>query len=831
MTREFAYSFRTLRRSPLFTTAAVLSLALGIGANTAIFSLLNQVVLRSLPVDDPERLVLLHTDYSAPGMSSSDNSESVFSAPVYRDLRERDTAFAALIARMGTPVTVAYRGNAESATADLVSGNFFRTLGVGAAVGRVITPDDDSTPGGGPVVVISHRFWSTHYANDPTILNQTVTLNGHPMTIVGVADARFNGIVPGNASDLFVPISMQRELISTIDALKDRRIRWLNLFGRLKPGESLAQAQAATDGVYHAINQLEFAEMGKLRDDRERDEFLNHRVQLHPAAQGISELREKFEKPLFALMTLVGLVLLIACGNVASLLLARASGRQREIAIRLAIGASRASLIRQLVTEGVVLSLVGGAVGLLIAAWGTSFLLEVLPKDFHDWLTTTMDLRILAFNFGAASLCGVLFGLIPALQATRPSLVTTLKDQAAGIASAGGPARLRKVLVAGQLALSLLLVAGAGLFTANLINLLNLNLGYRTQRLMAFQVNAELTRPKAPEVVAFYRDVEQRFAAIPGVTSVAAATGGGPFSGSNNAGNITVEGYEAKPGEYTGGMRIGVSAGFFRAMGIPLRAGREFTDHDAAGAPKVVVVNEAFVKRYLANRNPIGARMMYGGSNHPKFDIEIVGVAADNRTDLRHPAKETIYHPYAQDASAMRATFYLRYAGSESQIASGARAVLRNADAGLPAPETKSVELRIRETLYTERLIAVLSNAFGVLATLLAAIGLYGVVAFAVTRRTSEIGIRVALGAVPADVLRLILKEAGAVALTGIAIGVGGALVLGRLIQTQLFGIAPSDPMVLAASAAILAVVALIAALIPSLRASRIDPVRALKYE
>ena len=831
MIREFVYSMRTLRRSPLFTTAAVLSLALGIGANTAIFSLLNQVVLRSLPVDDPERLVLFHTDYSAPGLSSSDNSESVFSYPVYRDLVDRDTAFSAVIARTGSPVTIVWRGNAESATAELVSGNFFRALGVRAALGRTITPEDDTTPGGGPVVVISHSFWSSHYANDPGVLNQTVSLNGHPMTIVGVADARFNGIVPGNTSDIFVPVCMQRELISTMDALKDRRIRWLNLFARLKPGVSIGQAQAATDVVYHAINQAELAELGKMRDERSREEFLNHRAQLRPAAQGISELREKFETPLAALMALVGLVLLIACGNVASLLLARATGRQREIAIRLAMGASRGSLIRQLIAEGVVLSLVGGAVGLLVAAWATSFLLDVLPKDFHAWLNSSMDLRLLAFNFGAASLCGVLFGLIPAIQATRPNLVATLKDQAASVTAAGRTARLRKVLVAGQLALSLLLVAGAGLFTSNLINLLNLNLGYRTQRLVAFQVNAALTRPKAPEAIAFYRDIEQRFAAIPGVTGVAAATGGGPFSGTNTGGNLTVEGYPAKADEYTGGTRIGVSAGYFRAMGIPLRAGREFTDRDGAGAPKVVVVNEAFAKRYLAGRNPIGARMMYGHSNPPKFDLEIIGVAADSRTDLKRPAKETIYHPYAQDESAVRAMFYLRYAGSESQVASAARSIVRSADSSLPAPEAKTVDLRIRETLYTERLIAVLSNAFGALATLLAAIGLYGVVAFAVTRRTSEIGIRVALGALPSDVLRLILKEAGAVALAGITIGVGGALVLGRLVQTQLFGIAPSDPTVLAASAAILAVVALLAALIPSLRASRIDPVRALKYE
>jgi predicted permease len=636
---------------------------------------------------------------------------------------------------------------------------------------------------------------------------------------------------PGNASNIFVPIAMQRELITTMDALHDRRMRWLNVFARLKPGVTIPQAQAETDVVYHAALESELAGLGKFRNDHDRDEFLNHRAQLRPAAQGISQLRERFEKPLVALMTLVGLVLLIACGNVASLLLARATGRQREIAIRLAIGASRWSLVRQFATEGLVLSLLGGVVGMLVAAWGTSLLLDVLPKDFHDWLSPAMDLRLFAFNFGAASVCGLIFGLIPALQATRPNLVVTLKDQAGSIASAGGPARMRKILVAGQLALSLLLVAGAGLFTTSLVNMLNLNLGYRTQRLMAFGVNGTLTRPKAPETIALYRDLEQRLAAIPGVTGVAAAVAGGPFSGSNRGGNITVEGYQAKPNEYTGAMQIGVSAGYFRQMGITLRTGREFSDHDAAGMPKVVVVNDAFVRRYYGDRSAVGRRLMYGGSNHPKFDLEIVGVAADNRSDLRRPSKETIYFPYAQSEEAFSSTFYVRYAGDETQAAGGIRSTVRAIDSTLPVPETKTVELRIRETLYTERLVAVLSNAFGALATLLAAVGLYGVVAFAVTRRTSEIGIRMALGAVPADVLRLILKEAGGVVLTGIGIGLAGAIALSRVVQTQLFGISAGDPAVLAGSAGILVVVALIAALLPGWRASRIDPVRALKYE
>ncbi|HEV2446945.1 MAG TPA: ABC transporter permease, partial [Candidatus Sulfopaludibacter sp.] len=537
MLQNLAYSLRTLRRSPLFTAAAVLSLALGIGANTAIFSLLNQVVLRSLPVADPERLVLLHTDYSAPGSSSSDNGESVFSYPMYRDLRDRDSAFAALIARMGSGVSVSWRGSTESAHAEMVSGNFFQALGVPAAAGRTLAPDDDGAPGAHPVVVLSHGYWSSRFANDPGIVNQSVTINGLSMTVVGVAAANFIGVVPGNAADVYVPIAMQQQIVPTMKALEDRRTRWLNLFARLKPGVDIRRAQAVTDGVYRAILETELAQIGRMRSDRDRDEFLNHRAQLRPAAQGISRLREEFEKPLVALMTLVGLVLLIACANVASLLLARATGRQREIAIRLAIGASRASLVRQLVTDGVLLALAGGLLGLALAKWGAAILVNVLPTD-GNWLRSNIDARLLLFNLAVSAVCGLLFGLVPALQATRPNVAVTLKDQTAAIASAGGPARLRQALVIGQLALSLILVAGAGLFTGSLVNLLHLNLGFRTARLMVFNVNAAISRPKVADATVFYRAIEDRFAAVPGVGAVAIATSGGPFSGSTRGGNL-----------------------------------------------------------------------------------------------------------------------------------------------------------------------------------------------------------------------------------------------------------------------------------------------------
>ena len=816
----------------MFTIVAVLSLALGIGANTAIFSLLNQVVLRSLPVNDPQGLVVLHTNYSAPGTSTSDSSESVYSYPMYRDLRDRDQAFSGLIARMGAGVTLSYRGNSEQARAEIVSSNFFQTLGVGAAVGRVLTPDDDGAPGAHPVIVLGHSYWSSHLASSPTVLNQTMTLNGYPMQVIGVAEARFHGLRPGNTPpDLYVPIAMQKAARPTWDALKDRRFRWLNLFARLKPATTPARAQAATDVVYHSILEAELARFGPLRSDKDRDDFLAARAQLKPAAQGINALGEQFGKPLQALMAMVGLVLMIACANVANLMLARAAGRQRELAIRLAMGASRRSLAKQLLLEGVAVALAGGALGLAVAEWSMAGLLRMLPKDYAGpWLTTELSLPLLGFTLALSLLSGSFFALLPAVQATRPDLAVTLKDQAGSVLSAGGATRFRKALVIAQVALSLLLLVGAGLFVGSFLNLMKVNLGFHTEHLLMFGVNAATSRPQVTQAVAFYRDLQERLARIPGVAGVGSAADG-PFSGGTRGGNLTVEGYHKQPDEYVGASIVEVSPGFFRAMGIPLRAGREFTERDDAGAPKVVVVNEAFVRKYFAGRDAVGRHMMSGESNHPVLNLEIVGVVADSHVDVRKPAKETWYYPYAQWDKPDRLQYYVRAAGDEGRLYSEIRQVIRAADPNVPIGGLKPMDVWIAETIYIERLIAMLSAAFGLLATLLAAIGLYGVVAFAVARRTAEIGVRMALGARPSTVLRMVLLEAGGMAGAGIVIGVAAAFGLSRLVESQLFGIKAADPAIFACGAVLLAAVAMAAAFIPGLRASRIQPVSALKYE
>jgi predicted permease len=831
--KDLLHGMRALRRSPVFTTAAVLSLALGMGANTAIFSLLDQVVLRSLPVADPERLVAVHGSYSGPGRSSSSwstNSESVFPYPFYRDLRDRSPVFAGMVACAITPVRFAWQASTQAAEVEMVTGNYFTTLGVSAALGRVMVPDDDGAPGANPVAVLSHGFWESRLGANPAILNQKVAINGRPFVVIGVAGRGFQGLVQGDSPDLFVPVAMQSAIAPAMNSFQDRTFSWLTLFARLKPGETLAHAQAATNVVYHAIREADLAEGGAPPDPKGREAPLKSRLELRPAAHGITELREKWEKPLAVLMIMVGLVLLIACANVAGLLVARATGRQREIAIRLAMGAKRWALVKQLLIEGALLAALGMLAGLVMKQWSTSALLHILPRDAAGgWVTNSLDARVLAFSLGTSILCSLLFALIPALQSTRPNVASILKDQAFSVVSSGGGARLRRVLVVLQVALSLLLVVGAGLFSVSAAKLINADRGFRTKGLWMFSVDATLIHTGPVAATAFYHDLLQRLSALPGQGGVAAGDGG-PYSGSGWGSGIQVEGYSGNKG-FAGSSLEAISPGYFRILGIPLRAGREFDDRDSAAAPKAVVVNEAFAKRFFAGQNPIGRHVGILGPKAPALDRTIVGIAADVHTNVRRPVSATIYFPYTQREQAARLAFYVRATGDDGRLAAALRRSVREADSGLPVPEIKPVEMRIGESLYTSRLVAALSAAFGILATLLAAIGLYGVIAFAVARRTAEIGIRMALGALPGDVVRMMALDAGRMVVAGIAMGLVLAFVLSRYVESQLFGIQAADPAVYAGAAVTLALVAAVAAFVPARRASRIDPVSALRNE
>jgi len=832
MLQDFRYGLRTLSRSPVFTAVAVLSLALGIGANTSIFSLLSQVMFRLLPVADPQRLVVFHTEGQREGSSSTDSPEAVFSYPMYKDLRDRNPVFEGVIARSSAAVSLTSGGQTERARAELVSGNFFEVLGVRAALGRVLTADDDRMPGAHPVIVLSHGYWKRRFGGRADILNQKVNLNGHPMVVIGIAPLGFHGVLSGDTPDLLVPIMMKREASPNWEGFDDRQYRWLNVFARLKPGDSMRQAEAAMQILYHAASEEDLARMKAPLRERARAQYLGQKLELRQAAQGINSLRAEWETSLLALMAMVGLVLLIACSNVANLMLARATGRQKEIAIRLAIGAGRADIVRQLVVESLIIAVVGGVLGLIVSNWTTAGLLRFLPDNATGgWLAASLDWRTLGFCAALAIGTGILFGLAPAIGSTRLDLAPALKEQSGSAAAGGAHAWLRKLFIVAQVALSLMLLVGAGLFGRSLFNLMNEDPGFRTEKLLRFSVDPSLNGYDIARGRIFYRELQQRLAALPGVRSVGGASLG-PFGLGQRSGNITVEGYRAKEDEYVGASEDALTPDYFRTMGTQLIAGREFTERDGAGALKVAIVNQAFAKRFASTGNLLGKHLAFGAGDKVKLEWEIVGIVCDSKYgDLRRQAEPFIYVSKAQQDTLERMTFFVRAARDASSFGPEIRTLVRNMDANLPVFRMNSMQVEIADSIYRDRLIAILASAFGTLATLLAAIGLYGVVAFNVARRTAEMGLRMALGALPRDVLALVMKEVGLMVATGALIGLAAAVALSRLVESQLFGMKANDPFVFSVATMVLALAAGLAGYIPARRAARIDPIKALRYE
>jgi predicted permease len=823
---DLRYAFRTLSRAPVFTAVAVLSLALGIGANTAIFSLLDQVLLRLLPVRDPEQVVVLHEAGVKQGSFSSDNSETVLSYPVYRDLRDRSQVFAGVIARAQASVTLIANDQAEQARAETVSGNFFDVLGVRPVIGRLLSASDDMMPGGHPVVVLSYGYWTRRFGTSTAILNQTVRVNGLPMTVVGVAQRSFHGLISGQTPDIYLTLSMKAQASPGWNGFNDYSMHWINLFARLKPGMHIRQAEAAIAPLYHALLEEENARMSG-RPPRFRTQFLQNRLQLRPASQGINQLSRQWEKPLLVVMVMVGLVLLIACANVANLLVARAAGRRKEIAIRLALGASRWSLVRQLLVESLTLSLAGGLLGLVFSYWMTKGLIGFV-NSLGGWLQAHVDIRLLAFTFALAMITGVLFGLAPAISATRADVTPVLKDH--GSSASKGQARFRRALVSAQVALSLVLLIGAGLFVRSLINLLHHDLGFRAEHLLLFSINPALGGYKNPDALALLDRIQDRLRALPGVVSVAASQGM-PLSHSNSTGNVTVEGYNAAEDENTDCDHNLLSPGYFRTLGVPLVAGREFTAADTAAAPKVVIVNETFARHFFKGRNPLGHHMTPGAGT-VKLDMEIVGVVRDSRySSIREKTSRFFYNPLAQQRNWQRVSVAVRTAVDVPTLEAQARAIVREIDSNLPVFGARRMQVQVEESIYIERLIASLAAAFGALATLLATVGLYGVIAYMVARRTVEIGIRMALGASRRRILGLVMREVGLLALAGLVVGTPCALAGARYVESQLFGIRAADPWIIIGAVTALGVAAVLAGYLPARRAVTIDPLRALRYE
>jgi predicted permease len=815
---DIRYGLRILRKSPGFTAVAVLSLALGIGINTAVFSLINAVLLRTLPVKNPEQLVVF-------------NHRNDISYPMYQDLRDGNTVLSGLLCRFTIPASMSADGQTERITAELVSGNYFQVLRVKPLIGRTLTPDDARLPGAQPVVVLSNGFWRRRFGSDPGIVGKTIRLDGHPMTVVGITPAGFQGTEVGVSPDVRVPVTMSRAMIPVDVDMNSRGWQWLDIVGRLKEGVGRQQAESALNVFYMHARERELGSVFKDIPPSAKARVLSERLQLEPGSTGVSELREMFSRQLWILMAAVSVVLLIACMNVASLLLARAVARQREIAVRLALGASRVRVVRQLITESVILVLIATGASLVIARLGSHVLASFLPeRRLPVALNVEPDFRVLAFAMIVSLAAGILFGLAPALQLTRSATAPALKAQA-NLSGLRGSVTLRKILTVAQVALSLLLLAGAGLFVRTLGNLKAVDIGYDRENVLLFQLAPLLNGYSDDQSSRFFEQVIERVNQLPGVRSASVGSMGllGPGltrQGVHVEGDNTPRSDEEMAGWINGWINS-VSPKYFETLRIPLLLGRSFTARDTESAPKVVIVNQTLARRFFGDQNPLGRRLAIGGTNN----IAIAGVVRDGKyKDVREKTPELVYLPFEQHLEGWM-NLTVRTVGDPAKVIAATRREVQSVDANVPVYNVRTLEAQLDESLSQERLVATLSSWFGAFALLLAAIGLYGVLAYSVTRRINEIGLRMALGAERGGIIWMVLREALLLVSIGVAIGIPLAVVLARSVASMLYGLEPTDSLTISVAAGILFVVAAFASYLPARRAARVDPMVALRYE
>jgi putative ABC transport system permease protein len=830
--QDLRCAVRQLRKSPGFTAVAVITLALGIGANTAIFMLLDQALLRSLPVKEANRLVLLRFTGADRGHVSSRTDDALyFSYPMYRDLRDRNSVFNGVIATDQAEVGVQWHNQPELVPAELVSGNYFDVLGIAPAAGRLFVSSDDVVKDANPVAVLSFSYWQKQFGEDRGVVGQSISVNGHPFTIIGVAQKGFHSAVMGDTPGLFVPMTMKSEVMPGLNDLEDRRSRWLNIIGRLKPGLTRAQAEAGINPLWYAIRADELKLMSNA-SERFRDAFLNKsHLFVLDGAKGMSPLRSDIATPLLIVMAMVGLVTLMACANVGSLLLVRAAGRIREMSVRYALGAKRSRIVRQLLGEGLLLAGLGGVLGVFVAIEASRSLVHMIwsAAQGETPLSSHLDGRILAFNFLLATLTSLLFSLAPAVQFWRPDVSHALKQQ---LTIAGGTLRFRRLSVGVQIGLSLLLLVGAGLFVRTLRNLKTLDVGFTIDHLVTFTLDPTLAGYEPNQRTALDTRVLQTLEAVPGVRSVAATTD--PELADDNTGhNITIAGYKEKEDEDMHIEVARVSPHYFSAMGMTLLAGRELNDQDRQGTQNVAVVNENFARHFFGSAQAaLGHYFGNGGGPSVKTDIEIVGVVKDAKhTGVRAAVLPTTFRPYLQETGDRRMAFYIRTVQPPEVAEPSIRAAMQALDSKLVLDDFRTMQEQIDDNLNNERVVATLASSFAVLAVFMAAVGLYGVLAYSTAQRTREIGVRIALGAARGSVMRMVLSEVLWLAGISTAIALPASLLLTRSIRSQLFGISSSDPITLVVVTLLIMLVAVLSALIPARRAARVDPMVALRYE
>ncbi|HWY70819.1 MAG TPA: ABC transporter permease [Terriglobales bacterium] len=835
--QDLRYALRQLTKSPAFTVTALLTLALGIGANTAIYSLLDQVMLRSLPVQDPEQLVMLKSSGSDRGRISAygGSSDDYFSYPMYRDLRDKNSVFSGVVATDQVQVGVQWHNQPELVQGELVSGNYFDVLGVKPAVGRLLVQSDDEVQERSPVVVLSYGYWQRRFGSDPRVVNDTILVNSHPFTVVGVASPGFKSFVVGAAPDVFAPMMMKPQITPGWNDLDERRSRWLNAIGRLKPGMTLAQAEAGLAPLWRSLREEELKAIPNATPKFREGFVAKSKLSLSEAAQGFSPVRDQIGTPLVIVMAMVGLVVLIACANVASLLLVRAAGRVREMSVRYALGASRMRVVQQLVIEGLVLGVGGGIIGLAIAPSVTQLLLRKIWTDSSGQIpfSSSPDIRVLVFNFGLSAAVGLLFSLAPALQFWRPDLVQTLKQQLT--TASGGQLRLRRSSVALQMGLSLLLLFGAGLFVRTLHNLRNVDVGFASDHLLTFGISPGYAGYKLEQNPDLYKRIVDTLKGLPGVRS-AAATSDPELAGNDSMSSIGIPGYTPGENERMAVEWAEISPGYFDTLKLPSVIGRDISDQDHAGTTKVAVVNETFARRYFGGPDKaVGHNFARGGAPEDKPEFQVIGVVRDAKhRNLRDEIGPTVYIPYTQVDPKRGLTFmqfYVRTWQAPEEATNTIRTAMQSLDSKLVVDSLLTVDRQINNNVTNESIVAFLAVSFGVLATFLAAIGLYGVLAFSTAQRTREIGIRMALGASRSSVVQMVLREVLWLAGISVAIAVPSAVLLARYLRSQLYGVSNTDPLTLVAVVVVIAAVAMLAAMLPARRAAGVNPTKALRYE